>query len=172
MTSRRQLVETAYHEAGHAVASIELGLPFTEAVIKEDGSGYVRPGVRLPRHWGHHFSPHGRERAEAQIVMIAAGPIAEAHLTGRPIDVLTESWFPRRDWGMVKSRYDALQPITHLERLIDESRGLVDRRWRDIEFVATALVEHHTLTAEEVHEQIALAQSKPATAMFARPRAD
>ena len=157
MVERWQLVETAYHEAGHAVASVELDLPFTEAVLEQDGSGHVGPGVRLPRHWGHHFSAHGRERAEAQIVMIAAGSIAQARLTGRTTDVPTGKLFSPPDWRKVKSHYEALRPTTRLERLIDESRGLVERRWRDIEFVATALVEHGTLTAEDVREQIDLA---------------
>jgi hypothetical protein len=94
LSTRRRLVETAYHEAGHAVASIDLGFRFTEAVVNQDGSGYVGPGVRLPRHWDH-FSPHGRERTEDQIVMFAAGPLAEARLTGQHLDALRLGQFPR-----------------------------------------------------------------------------
>lgn len=155
----RRLVETAYHEAGHAVASIDLGFRFTEAVIKQDGSGHVGPGVRLPRHWGHHFSPHGRERAEDQIVMFAAGPVSEARLTGRRVDVLRQSQIPRSDWSNIQFRYEALRPDSELEWLMQRSRVLVARRWREIEFVATALVDASQLTADEVVEQIAHAYS-------------
>jgi hypothetical protein len=163
VTTRRQLVETAYHEAGHAVASIDLDFPFTEAVINQDGSGHVGPGVRLPRHWGHHFSPYGRDRVEDQIVMFAAGPLAETHLTGRTLDGLRLTLFPRNDWSYIKFRYDALEPSTDIEWLILRSRALVVRRWREIEFVATALVEHSRLTAAEVIEHVELACVKGPT---------
>ena len=152
MTDRRGLVETAYHEAGHALASIDLDFPFIEAVIKLDGSGSVGPGVRLPRYWGH-----GRDRVEDQIVMFAAGPLAETRLTGRTsrsLNSLTESLFPRNNWSAIKLRYDALEPKTDLDWLIGRSRVLVVRRWREIEFVASSLVERSRLTSAEVLEKI------------------
>lgn len=155
---RQRLVETAYHEAGHAVASIDLGFRFTEAVIKQDGSGYVGPGVRLPRHWGHHFSPHGRERTEDQIVLFAAGPLAQVVLSGRGTDALRQAQMPRSDWGNIKLRYDALQPDSDLEWLVQRARVLVARRWREIEFVATALAQQSRLTASEVVENVIAAQ--------------
>jgi hypothetical protein len=159
MVSHDQLVTTAYHEAGHAVASVELGFPYSWAVVVEDGSGYIGPGVRLPRHWGHHFFPHGHERAEDQIVMLASGPLAEERESEQHIDPLRGSLDPRNDWSKVKQRYDVLQPDTDLDALIERSRALIARRWRDVEFVATALVERHRMTSAEVLAEIALAHA-------------
>jgi hypothetical protein len=158
VTTRRQLIATASHEAGHAVACVDLDFPFTEAVTKLDGSGYVGAGVRLPRHWGHHFSPYGRDRAEDQIVMFASSPIAEMRLTGRNLDGLRQTLRRRNDWRYIKDRYDALDPGTELEWLVLRSRVLVARRWREVEFVATALVEQRRLSTSEVFAQIELAQ--------------
>jgi hypothetical protein len=169
--ARQKLVETAYHEAGHAIASIDLGFRFTEAVIKKDGTGYVGPGVRLPRHWGHHFSPHGRERGEDQIVLFAAGPVAQAHLTGSRLYGLGQPETLRADWSQIKLRYDALEPGADLEWLVQRSRVLVARRWREIEFVATALVQQSRLSAADVVEHVVLAQvaHPPSASPMAEP---
>ncbi len=91
-------------------------------------------------------------------MLFVAGPIAEVRLTGRSLDPLVGSVSPHNDWFQVKLRYDALQPDVDLEELIARGLSLVDRRWREIEFVATALVEHLRLTALEVLDQMELAR--------------
>jgi hypothetical protein len=91
--------------------------------------------------------------------VLAAGSLAQEREPGDHIDPLKGSLDPRNDWSKVKQRYDILQPDAELMVLIERSLALMDRRWRDIEFVATALVERHRLTTEQVLSEIALAHA-------------
>jgi hypothetical protein len=97
--------------------------------------------------------------------MFAAGPLAERHLTGGTLEALKGSLVPRSDWANIKYRFDALQPDVDLEWLLLRSRALVARRWREIEFVATALVEHARLSVAEVIEHVELAHEAGAPSL-------
>jgi ATP-dependent Zn protease len=88
-------METAYHEAGHAVCGCVLGRYPTSATIKRDGhiagKTEFEPGV--PSHGRRHFdqSPERRKYAEQRIVGELAGSAAHDLLRpGRTRDVADE----------------------------------------------------------------------------------
>lgn len=81
----KKLKKTAYHEAGHAVASYELHIPFTYITIipEEDSLGHVKhPEL-------HNFNPEWDnslrviDRAERMIICSFAGQVAEWKFSNR-----------------------------------------------------------------------------------------
>src|ERR1039457_1771641 len=82
------LEKTAYHEAGHAVASVFLFLPFRSVTIKPNKDSL---GVVQYRKFSEHFwtaveikrTPAIVDKMERHIKSSLAGPIAEQRATGR-----------------------------------------------------------------------------------------
>jgi len=84
----KQLLRTAYHEAGHAVAAYTLRLPMQETslVENEDSLGRMAlappPASFQPETW-YGEDRRMERRIEAHIICALAGPAAEAHWAGR-----------------------------------------------------------------------------------------
>ncbi len=85
----KQLTATAYHEAGHPVAAIEVNLPVKEVSIipnTERNSLGQCSEPKAPR-WlldaEYDVSLRVRDRLERMMIVLLAGPIAEARWTGR-----------------------------------------------------------------------------------------
>lgn len=74
--------ETAYHEAGHAVAAhlLEVRYKYVTIIPDEDSSGHLRP-FALGK--GIEYSLRARQRLEPRIMAALAGPIAAATYRGR-----------------------------------------------------------------------------------------
>ena len=80
------LQATAYHEAGHAVVSMELGRGFRKVTIVPSGDtlghcrntpwGKTQPDVDA-------YSPRARGRIETAIIILFAGGLAEGKFCGR-----------------------------------------------------------------------------------------
>ena len=88
MTNRARArgVRTAYHEAGHAVAAFELGVPFREVSIAAttDSWGYLlSTPLRLREPDVYTMSPRTRDWLERRIIVGLAGREGNRLLTGR-----------------------------------------------------------------------------------------
>ena len=149
----RQLKATAFHEAGHVVAAIVLGLPLRRATITPEGQSL---GHVLHQRAGKWFRPDlvlirlVQVRVEHHAISSLAGRAAERLLTGR--------------WNHVGARTDYDQALDILSficsspeqlslyfRLMDlRARALVDLCRVQIERIAAGLLEQKTLREPEL----------------------
>lgn len=154
----KQLIATAYHEAGHAVAAHFLELPLRRATIvpnEEEGTaGHVlyRP---LPQRLREALAygrptPAQRVRAENQVISAFAGPIAERRYYGRRNLVGASSDYQQiADFLFALSASDD-EVTAYANWLEQRAISLIETRWRAVEAVATALLERQTLSGSEV----------------------
>jgi ATP-dependent Zn protease len=137
----------ATHEAGHAIASLEVELPVYVATIIPDRSS---PD---PAHWSlAHVSSkmmNTRHRAFDEMTMLVAGKIAQEKAC--PGCWLLQNG-ERSDYE--KTRYRVARYyrndgdfIVHAEK---QAAEITNRRWADVEKLAHALVERQTLTGEQI----------------------
>jgi hypothetical protein len=104
-------LETAYHEAGHAVACVVLHLPFTQVTIVPEGdtlgmvSGHTSPKSLDP---DAYCSQPGRQRArvEADVLSCLCGGLAFLIFRGG-----------KDDWRRDGSRWDLSQALSLLEKI-------------------------------------------------------
>jgi ATP-dependent Zn protease len=174
-TMNATLRATAYHEAGHAVARLELKLRFRHVTIREsdDAAGHIL-FKNMPRsvYEAVEFStPTDAQlgRIEREMIATLAGEAAERKLRGRrnrvgaglarypdgtygvtpgsDYDTLTD--FALRVWGgheQIGSRW-----LAYLQARAEE---LIDRRYDWVEAVVAALLEHERLSEDEVRRLI------------------
>jgi len=132
---------TAYHEAGHMVAAVVLGLPLLEGCeggirIDMEGSGVARYCERKPGN--HETSSEGIVQRENTIVARYAGRIAQEKYLGESVDKV----FWNSDWCIAEKLLDELKPISSessQEMLYDRAERLVTEKWNLIEGLAAAL---------------------------------
>lgn len=153
---------TAYHEAGHAVAYYCLRvqqhypLPLMRRVTivpSEDMLGHTAPFPTPSYDPDLYSSPSTALRAHAEIVVCFAGAIAERrHIgrrsTGAEIDHRLAIDLAEAVTGS-PSETEAL-----LKWLRERAANLINSRWRFVEAVAAALLEHRTLTGRQVRDVI------------------
>jgi hypothetical protein len=131
----------AFHEAGHAVASVVLGQPLGRAAL-----GLVTLDLReSARAW--RASAQG-QRVGALIAL--AGPCAEQRLCGYTPEQSARLWATY--W-----KIDFRNALRHLDAIggsgadaLSEAAELVREHWDAIERVADALAERGELTGAEV----------------------
>jgi hypothetical protein len=159
---RSSELSTAYHEAGHAVAAFFLNLTIGRRGVtivpnQEEhtfGTAHVLPQLRDNPEYATQARTH--VRIEKIAVMYLAGDAAERKFSRR------------RRFGAEQDRRHAVDLLDYLSgspeilqarlKLADlEATHLVTLRWNQIVAVANALVEHNTLTAQEVGEAISRA---------------
>jgi hypothetical protein len=158
----KELISTAYHEAGHAVAAHMLDIPLRHATVvpnHEEGSlGHVLYGRLSPKMiealQSGGLTPGMRAKIENIVIATFAGGIAEHRYRGR-----------RNLVGTTHDRHmiiDFLEPISgnipELEAyalwLEQRAINLVARFWDVVEVVAAALLERHTLTGAQIRSAI------------------
>lgn len=155
---RRRLMETAFHEAGHAAAHMVLARPFRwVTIVPTEGTvGHLRD--RKPTRRTIQAIEDGSIAAEHRmrhdIVILWAGPLAERRFRGR--------WDHRGaagDYGMIADRILAMgfSGSDKCSRAFGSylrywSENLVDREWKVIEALAEALLERSTLTAQGAYQ--------------------
>lgn len=142
---------TAVHEAAHAVAAIRAGLIFKHVTALPDEFEETEGAL----HWSDlHASGDVEVSPQLLAVVLLAGPLAEARLTGREVDeVFTdEEALDDRDAihelmlgsdAFVAASVDALQ--------------LIERDWPLIERIADELMEVDVLAYDEVEALVAAA---------------
>jgi ATP-dependent Zn protease len=154
------LEETAYHEAGHAVAAVYLGGTVRSLTIDPDrDDGPARFGDAQIE-W-HRRSLTAKEFQHKLVLVALAGPVAEMIYTGDPLHPgFVAEWAD--DWH---NAWQAAEPIMPDERLrlafLEEAAKQLhellqqDDRWAAIAALADELVAHETLEAEQIHEVVA-----------------
>lgn len=162
------LERVAYHEAGHAVAHIWLGVPFRWASIKPDANSYGRvtgpsPLRRLidKRLDGDKLTPKEWVRVEKEIVAIYAGSAAEAEYLQRN-DLVNLDNLTGLVLGALDDQSINIQIATQLQSDDTEvgdawltylrlrASSLVRWQWIRIEHVAAQLLKRTTLSAKQV----------------------
>lgn len=157
-------VETAYHEAGHAVALYRLGFDVESASIAPDGGSQGRvargfPEVLLDRLDILEYSGEdGREFARRQIVGAFSGVKAIEILTNRTdtsYSLDTETLYQGSDWSQLNlwlpfvGRSEEYQTI--YEQALDEADRVLRENWDTVMAVAEALLEREDLDAQALH---------------------
>ena len=142
MRRRTSIIHDAYHEAGHAVVGLVLGLPVSSVWLVEEGrtpKGGLSGRTQFVG-WG--FSPLPEHE---KMIANLAGDIAGGRYRG------LEPWNGRGDENHVLDAMDRLGPgsLTEgtgpLSLLMAEATALVEEHWADIERLAVVLAREHEL---------------------------
>ena len=157
---------TAYHEAGHAVAAVLLGIGVSSITIVPD----VREMSSGMTEYRDTLDTTDTDRVDRYAVAFLAGPVAEARFTPEPID-----WEAKDDyidavgcvagitdrmtlvWGDPTDLREAIERAGAEERmrgLVELAEGLVEKHWTQVETVAHALLEANTLEGDEAERLI------------------
>lgn len=174
-TADRRLERTAYHEAGHAVASYFLHVKIKAVTIipSEETLGQLtHPPLHFGRQGVFDDSVRGINRAERHVIVLLAGPLAERKFAphsrwrlhaGSDFDSMGELF------GRIQGEDD--EAATLYGRLLwRRAQRLVELRWKDIGAVAQALLEHKRLDAAGVDTAICRAHGLKPLTLAARGR--
>ena len=143
----------AYHEAGHVVVGLKLGFEVREVTIKPKSRtlGNVQAQV------GEASSNRCVDRDAADIKLCLAGPLAEQLVSPDPFNVLIANG-SGRDWRSARRTARQLNTRGEAEVLIVmlalETAALVQQHRDAIGRVATALLEHETLTGDDINSLV------------------
>ena len=162
------LERVAYHEAGHAVAAFEQGVPFEEVTIIPEGgmSRHLRRGD-----FGRTFRPdaragRGREQIEADIIVTFAGPAAEAKFGGRRnlVAARGDSASAAKLAAQVCTSHEEV--VAYVEWLTIRAVKLIAGRpqWKAVQAVAASLLENHEISAVDARKIIKGASGPPVDA--------
>lgn len=132
----------AYHEAGHAVAALRVGIRVHEVALTDVG-GYVEHDRRHP--------------AAERLIVTLGGPAVTGHLLGTCLDLDRHPFDKAAALGHLRRAHDVVlhDPFaTPMFRwALIEAHALVNRAWPTIESVARALLAAGTL---DRHDLLAL----------------
>jgi hypothetical protein len=159
-------IDTAYHEAAHAVAHVVLGHELCSAsrVPPKPGKLGGTRGKVLPNsltsgspNWrGRKFSGDEIEAIKDDITIILTGDMAEAKLNGAG-RVFDANNIETEDDKMIVGRMTSVWPDyktadTEVARLAERARVIIDGNWGYIERVAAELLEKKFLSGDDVRK--------------------
>jgi hypothetical protein len=151
MTKNKQ--KLAYHESGHVIASVRLGIGVLRADINPQHPHFLRD----------RFTRRADTALEHLCLICLSGPAAEELFCGPIIDNgdFLDMTMAR---GYVEQGYDELQRGFQLQRLRDAAEHLARTDWarKRIQRLADALIEHGSLDADEIYALTA-SRIRPAT---------
>lgn len=164
LRARSRLEETAYHEAGHAVAAQFVRFPFRYVTIvpevdgRDVGSLVYKPWKEASLDWSR--LDKVAFRLQRHVVIGLAGQISEGKMRGR-----------RPRYGMGSDNRQVVDLILNIgsEKTVNAfmkycwcvTEDFVDLRWAEISAVAQALLDRKTLKQSDVAELIRLGSSAP-----------
>jgi hypothetical protein len=167
MTNYTQLeIDTAYHEAGHAVGHVVLDHDLYSASRVPPQSGKLggTHGRVLPdsltqgsTKWGgRKFTDAEIEAIEDDITITLMGDMAEAKLKGGG-RVFDANNIQTSDDEIIVSRMTAVWPNyeeadAEVEKLADRANTIIEENWEYIWRVANELLEKETLSGDEVRQ--------------------
>jgi hypothetical protein len=135
----------AYHEGGHCAACIVFGIPIISVSITGDVPHMLRS------RW---HAPDGIIGVEAMTTLCLAGPAAEEFFCGK-----IEDGSDRIDYQMARGylarRFDPLRVELEIGRARAGARRLIIDQEQRIRAIANALLQHGTLTGDEIGVMIA-----------------
>ncbi len=150
---------TVFHEAGHAVAAVALGILLKLVSVRSDRDIFGR--IVLTENWPHHRpgfnprDPQDRLIAEKWIILSLAGEAADAHSTGREPN--PDTLGPMGDTGHARELCRLLfdrpgERVAFLKSMQVRTHQLVTDplRWRQITAVAEELRRLGELDNEQV----------------------
>lgn len=148
----KQLISTAYHEAGHAVVATLLGFQFQHVTIAPD-EDYLG-SVLYERYTMFLNVGHRAYAKDLRDYLVAnrAGPLAEERHTGHWNEDGASS-DDQHFWSMLWRMYGERQD-RHARDLTRQARQLVSAHWPSIERVARALIEEKTIQFDAVERLI------------------
>jgi hypothetical protein len=144
VSPEQELRRTASHEAGHAVVSVYLEVPFDYVEMGDDGTGSVQPSCTADE--GESF----RELAAKQLIAAYAG--MESQRTFHPEQPLWQirdcAQDDRRKIRDIAAEFGFT--TTELSRAREQAIVLVQQLRNGIEATASALLEERKLTCADV----------------------
>jgi ATP-dependent Zn protease len=146
----------AYHEAGHAVIGVAVGMPLARVTIRPRGNSLV-DGKTMWRHGS-------RSPLLSQVIVDYAGFSAERRIDASvrweegvdDHDVL-EDKILRGQWA--DSEEAVADAYRFMRKVKKASAALVTRHWKAIITVAEELLRKQTLTGKQVRELVRLSPS-------------
>lgn len=184
MSMTDSLLADAYHEAGHAVAAVIMGIRLISVDIRPQplpGGGIGRAGANLVRPLDDDILGQGEDAVRPFLVTIIAGVFAEqlvnhgagleaghTHADGTILQKYATAAVctPVREAGEIVIRGNEVQEnLDRIGALMEDAKAfaeqLVTNHRQAIEAVATALLKNQILAGDEVEELVA-ANSPPA----------
>lgn len=155
----KSLRDTAYHEAGHAVAACFVGKPFAAVTIVPSGETL---GSCHTAPWSN-FHPDVEEdrrtvsRLKADIFIQLAGPVAESVLTGRK---KSSFWHFDFDHGVSSAEYlcggNTELAGAYANFMWEQTKNIIgfEPNWKAVQAVAGSLLGQKTLSYGKVRQLV------------------
>jgi hypothetical protein len=150
LTLPKEIVISAYHEAGHSLVLARTGLAVTKAVVQYK--------VRGDKDWTAFaktsFDDTPADDPDALILSVLAGPMAEAcwwhQFEGVNLRKACKT-SQRRNEGDAKALKGYLRKGTLTERqAVELSLGMVTRGWAGVERIAAELLQRQELSGRQI----------------------
>jgi ATP-dependent Zn protease len=150
-TMPKPIADIAYHEAGHAVIALKLGFGVTKVTLKPRPNSVTAARTDIQ---AGPATPTNIADAEALNIKVdLAGALSEQLVSSTPLDELFANG-SRGDWRHAKWTARQWNTRSEAEVLIVmlalETATLVQEHKETIVRVASALLEHKTLTGDEI----------------------
>lgn len=152
----KEILNTAYHEAGHAAAFIFLDLKFKTITIEpdEDTVGKVigRTLSRVALNSLEYATPFiNKDRVEKSLIISIAGPVAEAKFRGRFDHVKASGDYYKINEFLVRIFEDYELSNAYYKYIVLLANRIIERQeiWNYIARLAAVLADKHTLSYEE-----------------------
>ena len=134
----------AFHQAGHAVASVLVpgARPVVRIAVKSTPLGYVGWCEPEPMAFAETEPPPSPDCLQAEAVVAFAGPMAEERFTGTIVEDDDGYW----------DRHFAMVGSPDRDGARNAAKTLVQTRWGTIETLANRLLRAKELNGDEVRE--------------------